>query len=181
MSDTAKQGELPAIAPKLFCDIQHPKKRRFLAAYASTGGIRAAARLCAVDCRFHYLWLERDESRAYALAFERARQIACDNAEDEVYRRGVNGYQRELHWRGHKTGESVTEYSDALALGFLKANREKYRDGAQLVAGPTKISIEIVQSTSVTTQTVDSLLGVEQRKLDDTNSEEAQNCTPTNH
>ena len=170
---TAKQSELPAIAPKLFYDIQHPKQRRFLAAYASTGGIRAAARLCGVDCRFHYLWLQRDESGSYAQAFDRARQIACDNAEDEIYRRGVNGYPRELHWKGHKTGESVTEYSDTLAMGFLKANREKYRDGNQLAIGPAKISIEIVNTQAPAGDSNEIVLNPP-TKLDDANSEETR-------
>ncbi len=134
---------LPALSPKLFDNIRHLKKRRWLAAYATTGGIRAASDLCGIDTRFHYLWLERDETGEYAEAFERARQIACDNAEDEVYRRGFRGYQRELHYKGHKTGDTITEYSDALASLFLKANREQYRDGSAAVIGPTHINLTV--------------------------------------
>lgn len=116
------QGELP----RLFTGIRNRKKREWLAAVATTGRILESQRLTGIDRRFHYLWLEKDPD--YPAAFERAKEMACDNAEDEVYRRGFQGYERSLSYQGKLTGDKIKEYSDTCAALWLNGARpEKYR------------------------------------------------------
>jgi hypothetical protein len=84
--------------------------------------------------------LRRDKT--YASAFEQAKQIAADHFEDEIYRRGFEGYDHPVIYQGEITG-NYTEYSDTLAIFALKGLRpQKYRDSAPIVtAGPVQFNI----------------------------------------
>ena len=130
------------VAPSVFNKIKHPGKRAYLAAFAQTGRYGEAAKLAKVSRYMHYLWMREE---AYAQAFEIARQIAGDNAEDEVYRRGYAGFDHPVIYEGKITG-SYKAYSDNLAMFFLKGLRpEKYRDNQSGITfqGPTQINITI--------------------------------------
>jgi hypothetical protein len=91
----------------------------------------------------HYYWLKTDES--YAQAFEQARQMSGDRAEDEVYRRAFEGVDHPIIYEGKITG-NYKAYSDNLAMFFLKGLRpERYRDNQAGITlnGPTQINITI--------------------------------------
>jgi hypothetical protein len=106
------------------------KKRAFLAAFATAGGIRRASKLSKVDWRSHYHWLEADED--YKAAFEKARQLAGDFAEEEVYRRAFLGFDHPVTHQGEIT-TTYKDYSDTLAIFFLKGLKpERYRDNLNL-------------------------------------------------
>lgn len=70
--------------PLAFAKFRHPQKRAFLRAFAETGRTTRAAEIANVHRDSHYYWMRSDEN--YAAAFEVARQMAGDKAEDEVYR-----------------------------------------------------------------------------------------------
>jgi len=65
--------------------------------------------------------------------------------EDEVVRRGIDGFDHPVIYEGKITG-SYKAYSDNLAMFFLKGLRpEKYRDNQSGITfqGPTQINITI--------------------------------------
>ena len=94
------------VAP--FGAIRHPRKRAFLAAYAQTGNISAAALAAGTHRSNHYLWLQKDP--VYAAEFSNSHEEAVERLESEARRRAVAG-------------------SDILLMFLLKAARPSvYRD-----------------------------------------------------
>lgn len=76
----------------------------------------------------------RDDDPDFALAWEAVQETNVERLESEADRRAM-GFQKELTFRGEKTGQTITEYSDNLLIFRLKALKpEKYRDGPN-VAG----------------------------------------------
>ena len=135
---------LPSKNLCLFLFISHANKRKFLMAYALTGRLVEAERLSGIDRRNHSNW-KRDDPE-YVLATEHARQYAADTAEDEVFRRGILGFNKPLSYEGKLTGDVVREFSDNLAMFWLKGARperyrERYDDSGK---GPEKIQINII-------------------------------------
>jgi hypothetical protein len=125
------EPELAERIERLFKRIHHPKKRKWLAGYAICGQLRETSRITGIDMRFHYMWKEKDPN--YLPAFEQAREIAADRAEDEVFRRGITGIDHPLSFKGKLTGDKIKQYSDLLAIFWLKGNRpEKYREDSRL-------------------------------------------------
>ena len=120
-----------------------PKQRAFLAAYAQSCTLKAAAVAAKVARRSHYHWLEEPE---YAAAFAEVREQVADFLEAEARRRAVYGIEKRVIYQGKlcyqkefdpKTGElrstdkplTIREYSTSLLIFLLKAARpEKYRD-----------------------------------------------------
>jgi hypothetical protein len=115
----------------LFAVIHNKKKRQWLTAVASCGRLYESQRLTGVDRRFHYLWLKKDPD--YPAAYEEAKSIACDAAEDEVWRRAFAGRDRPLSFKGKLTGDTIKEYSDLLAMFMLKGARpSKFREDSKI-------------------------------------------------
>ena len=72
---------------------QHLKEARqnaFLAEYARSGNVSAAATAAGVDRSAHYRWSEEPD---YAARFEDARESAVDVLEAEARRRAVDGWE----------------------------------------------------------------------------------------
>jgi len=124
----------------LFRSVRQREQRAFLAAFLQTGRITKAAELAGIHYTTHYNWLK--QSQAYADAFERAKEIAGDLAEDEVYRRAFEGYDHPVSYKG-KITTHYKAYSDILAMFFLKGLKpEKYRDSSPPpISGPTQFNI----------------------------------------
>ena len=78
------------------------------------------------DRRTHYDWLHTDS--AYAAAFEQAKAMACDRIEQEIHRRGVEGWDEPVYHGGQQVGV-VRRYSDTLLIFLAKGMMPaKYRD-----------------------------------------------------
>jgi hypothetical protein len=141
MADTPAEN-LPS-KTSLFRKFRHPQKRAFLRALSVCGKIGEAAEKAGMHRDMHYYWLKTDEK--YVEAFEEARQMAGDLAEDEVWRRGFDGFDHPVIYEG-KITTTYKAYSDNLAMFSLKGLRpEKYRDNQAGVSfqGPTQINITI--------------------------------------
>ena len=110
---------------------QHLKEARqnaFLAEYARSGNVSAAATAAGVDRSAHYRWSEEPD---YAARFEDARESAVDVLEAEARRRAVDGWEEPVGWYKGVAGGTVRRYSDTLLIFLLKgAAPEKYRDKA---------------------------------------------------
>jgi len=124
----------------LFKEIQHLKKRKFLAAFCQCGRVRKASDEAGIHFTSHYIWLRKDKN--YAEAFQEAKEIAADHFEDEIYRRGFEGYDKPVPYQGEIT-DHYPDYSDTLAIFALKGLRpEQYRDSAPIPAmAPVSLSI----------------------------------------
>lgn len=107
---------------------------KFLAAYAQTGAnIAAACRVAGIARSCHYNWLKDDPS--YPERFETAHAEACDAVEEEIKRRGQDGYDEPVVYRGaisrdeHGQPVLVRKYSDTLLMFRARALLpEKYRE-----------------------------------------------------
>jgi hypothetical protein len=111
--------------PSLFPAISHPKKRAFLMAFVLCGRRGRAAAMAGVDVRNHWWWLAKDP--AYQAAFAQAEQMAADIAEDETYRRGIEGVEEGIWYKGERVGTEM-KYSDTVLLAILNAGKpQKYK------------------------------------------------------
>lgn len=110
-------------------EIQHPKKRAFLAAFSECGNITQAAELADIDRTSHYRWVKEDP--VYAAAFADAEEAAADRLEQEARRRAVEGVEEPVFHKGKVVG-TVRKYSDTLLIFLLNgAKPEKYKQRTQ--------------------------------------------------
>lgn len=115
-----------------FHDIQHPKKRAFLAAFAETGSVTRATEAAGIDRTTPYSdpW-KNDEG--FQEAWDRARPMAADTLEAEAVRRAVEGVEEPVGFYKGVPSAMVRRYSDTLLIFLMKgANPEKYRDRADV-------------------------------------------------
>lgn len=111
----------------------HPRQGRtevaqgaFLAAYAQTGNITAAAKAAGIARQSHYDWLAADPE--YAKRFADAHEEAIERLEAEARRRASVGVEEPVYYKGKQIG-AVRRYSDTLLIFLLKAARPSvYRD-----------------------------------------------------
>lgn len=101
------------------------RQAAFLAAFAELGRVNKAAERAGVDRWTHYEWMKTDSD--YVEQFQRAELLAFQQAEDELYRRGVEGYDTLKTIAG--AAVTIREYSDRCLEIYLRgAKPEKYRD-----------------------------------------------------
>jgi argininosuccinate synthase len=121
------------------------RQRAFIAAYAATASMTAAAKAAHVSRQQHYHWLEQD---AYRKAWEDTQEQAAQTAEDEAVRRAIAGVKRPVLYKGLpvKTGRRILyeyQYSDTLLLALLKRFRPAlYREH---VTAEVTGTVEIVE------------------------------------
>ena len=137
------------------------KKSAFLAAFAVTASISAAALACKIDRRLHYRWLKEDPD--YPARFNEVRDEAAQMLEDEAVRRANEGVAEPVVYQGalcfetridakgveKKTNKPlvIRRYADALLMFLLRGMRpEKYRErfSAELT-GPNGGPLQIVE------------------------------------
>ena len=123
---TRRHGSRQVPVPQLFPEIPHVKKRAFLTAFVICGSRTRAAEMAGCDRKMHLIWLRDDP--AYAQAFAQAELMAAELAEEEAWRRGIDGIERGVWYKGERVG-SEREYSDTLLIFQLKGLKPmKYRD-----------------------------------------------------
>ncbi|NPV80809.1 MAG: hypothetical protein HPY52_11115 [Firmicutes bacterium] len=130
-------------------EIQHPKKRAFLAAFGQVGNLTQAAEIAGINRNTHYDWMQDPE---YAEAFEVAKKEAADRLEAEARRRAVEGVEEPVYYQGQVCG-TVRRYSDTLLIFLLKgALPDKYKERVanELSAGDDGLTI-IIGGKDVTT------------------------------
>lgn len=110
----------------------HLKQRAFIAAYAATANMTAAATAAKTNRSNHYKWMTNDET--YRRAFEAIQEEVGQTLEDEAVRRAHEGVKRPVMYRGKpvKQGRRILyeiEYSDQLLIALLKRFRPNlYRE-----------------------------------------------------
>lgn len=120
--------------PTLKKEPKQPKERRdwkilFLNALSKSPSVAAAANAARVNRS--YVYEVRGEDKGFATAWDNAINVSLDLAEDELYRRGVKGYDEPVFYQGEQKSK-VRKFSDTLLIFLLKAHRpEKYREMIQ--------------------------------------------------
>ena len=126
----------------------------FLAAYQGVGTIEGACRVAEVGRRTHYDWIDRDP--AYAARFEETHEAAVDDAEAELRRRGIHGYDEPIVYKGEVVG-TVKKYSDACLIFYLKGRRgDVFRERTEL-SGPGGGPITSVDLARLTTEQLQTM------------------------
>lgn len=101
-------------------------QRRFLAFLSSNGNVTMSAERAGISRSVVYKFFRTDEK--FSKRMYDARQEAADRLEEEARRRGVDGWEEPVFYKGDVCG-SVRKYSDSLLLALLKANKpEKFRE-----------------------------------------------------
>lgn len=92
-----------------------------------------------------YLYERKKTDEEFAKDWDAAIEVGSDMIEDEIKRRGVDGWDEPLAFQGQLTGDVVRKYSDTLLIFLAKARRpEKFRDVQKLtVSGPNDGPIQI--------------------------------------
>lgn len=108
-------------------------EERFLTALAVTGIVKRACDLAGVSRSTVYAHRENDE--AFAAAWRDAEEDSADLAELEAWRRGVEGVEKPVFYKGEEVA-TIREYSERMLEILLKARRpEKFRDNVKLEHG----------------------------------------------
>jgi hypothetical protein len=108
----------------------HKKRARFLEALENGATVTMACRFARFPRRTAYD--QRAADKAFAAQWDDAIEVGTEALEDEARRRAVEGTLKPVYYQGVQIGE-VREYSDALLMLLLKANRPgKYREPRSL-------------------------------------------------
>lgn len=105
-------------------------KERFLKAFfESSGNVSKACRAALISRQTAYNY--RTDDPEFAAEWDHAQEAIIDAAEQELYRRGVLGYQDAVVYQGEVTG-SVTRYDTTALIFLLKGKRpEVWRDNRE--------------------------------------------------
>lgn len=118
------------VAPAVRADDIARKQAAFLKGIAVDGTMLSGCKAAKVEPRTVYGWRETDET--FVLRERQARELMVDKLEAEAIRRGARGVQQPVFQAGKHVGFK-TEYSDALLVLVLRANRpERYREKVDL-------------------------------------------------
>lgn len=138
-------------------------KEIFIAELMKAPNVTAAARKAKIHRSRAYA--EKASDTEFAAAWESALESAIEDAEGEMWRRGVHGTLKPVFHQGQRCG-SIREYSDTLLIFALKAHRpEKYRETVRNEhSGPDGKPLQVEQAVKpdLTKLSIDELLQLRQ-------------------
>jgi hypothetical protein len=100
-------------------------KQAFLVHIEEHGLVGKAARHIGTTSRIIKAAVKDDEE--FSEAFDESMALYLESLEEEIHRRGVEGVEEEIYFKGEVVG-SKQVYSDQLLVFETKANIEKYGD-----------------------------------------------------
>lgn len=108
-----------------------PKRRAaFLVALEEHATVLHACKAIGVSRNCVYQLRQRDEE--FALAWADVEERVVERMEREALRRGVEGVERDVYYKGEVVGQE-RQFSDTLLIFMLKAARpEKYRENVKV-------------------------------------------------
>ena len=132
---------------------------RWLQAFELVGSSGAASLETGIPLGTSEGWI-RNDTNGFKSRRAEAGQIALGHYEREMYRRGVEGWEKPLHHQGKLTGDFIKEYSDNLLMIRVKRLDPNYKDNytpqqAQPVA-ITQINIHLPASHTEVTPLISS-------------------------
>lgn len=120
----AKNG----LADTPFDGISNPNKLRFLVAYALSGSKVRSFKAAGISTATFYTRQWREDAQ-FQDAVRMAQGIARDIIEDEIHRRGVEGWLEPTGWYKGQPGGYVRRFSDLLLIFRAKGELpDKYKD-----------------------------------------------------
>ena len=106
--------------------VKAARREVFIARLSECGQVSVAARASGTDRSV--LYKERKRNLEFAEQWTEALRIAITVAEDELYRRGVDGWEEPIYHQGKPVG-IIRRFSDSNLQFFLKAaDPAKYRE-----------------------------------------------------
>jgi len=112
------------------------KKARFLSELADCPNVTAIGDKLRVSRTT--LYREREADPEFAEQWDKARAIGLEAAEDEAWRRAIEGVDEPVFYQGSTCG-AIKRYSDTLLIFMLKGGKpEKYRDRMDLGSDPKR-------------------------------------------
>ena len=110
------------------------KRKRFIAVMAKTANASAAARAAGMASSTAYR--QRAKHDSFRAAWDEAREEALDGVEASLLRRGSEGVEKPIIYRGKKIA-TVTTYSDAAAMFILRGRRRAIFGNQRPAAAPS--------------------------------------------
>jgi hypothetical protein len=111
---------------------QNGYARRVFLAHLSMHGILHEAVAAQPWHPLRWFLLEREKDPDFDEAWAQAQLEAAGKLRAEAWRRGVDGVEDPLSFRGQLTGDAVKKYSDTLLLALLKAHDPAFRESSKV-------------------------------------------------
>lgn len=99
--------------------LRERKKAQFIHYYRQLGLLTKAAEMAGTTTNTIRVYMKQDEE--FAAAVQEAEDDFVDSILAEAYKRGIEGIEEPLSYKGHLTGDTVTKKSDAVLLKLLEA------------------------------------------------------------
>jgi hypothetical protein len=130
-------------------EIEHPKKRLYVLAFAETGNRTQAAEIAGVGRTTPYS-REWREDLVLQAALRQAEEAAADLLEREAFRRAVEGVEKPTGWYQGQPGGMVREYSDVLTIFLLKGLRpERYQDRVHMRGALANLDLNLLPDEAI--------------------------------
>lgn len=126
--------------------VRTPKKRKlFLETLADTCNVRDSCKAAGIARNSVYLWRKADAK--FAKEWEEALDLGADALEDEAVRRGRDGVDEPVFYKGEMCG-TVRKYSDTLLIFLLKGARPKKYGEHKQVEHSGRVTLEQLITSS---------------------------------
>ena len=136
-------------------------KMTIVRALVVRGSVCEACIAAGVARRTVYDWRKQDPE--FAAAWDDSIEEAHDRMEEEMWRRGIDGFDRPVIYKGEITGQ-YTDYSDSLLQTLARGNRpNKFKDRTEHSTPPgQRMQLDVETKDDV----IASILGLIQSKPD---------------
>lgn len=139
----------------------------FLQSFSLTANVRAACLKAGIDRRTIYEWAEHDQG--FSMRYEIAKKDADDLIRAELFRRGVQGYEKPVISMGKmvldKDGKPMMErvYSDNLLSLLAKARMPEFREKQQIAITQHSNEQEALLAQHMTSDELDAMSAIMER------------------
>jgi len=134
-------------------------RARFLQLLASTGNVSESCREAKFPRRTAYDHREADPE--FAAAWKDAEEVAADYLRAEARRRGVDGWDEPVFWKGEVCGH-IRRYSDTMLGRLLTAHCPEFKDERNINVGGQPGNAVRVDLSKATTEQLEKLAAIEQ-------------------
>lgn len=142
--------------------VPYPWREPFLAALREVPVVSRAAAACGIERRTAYVHREKDPE--FAAAWDDAMEAGVDRAEQEAFRRAVEGTDKGVWHMGNLVGTERV-YSDALLGLVLKARRKQvYAERTELTGADGGPVVQQVDDTTRSARVAQLLAIAQARK-----------------
>ncbi len=129
------------------------KVRKFLKLLGDSANVSSACRALGIPRQNIYEWRRQDPD--FARKMDEAVDLGTCALEDEAIRRGMEGWDEPVYYKGEVVGET-RRYSDQLLLATLRARDPKYRSDDLEGVGrvPIVLNVNIVEQVERTPEVI---------------------------